>query len=516
MHDILIKKGSVIDGTGNSVFVADIAINDGVITEIGDLSGDGGREVIDAAGMYVAPGFIDISNRSDTRWRLFGDPQLQSMLFQGVTTIIGGNSGTSLAPIYNDEMMRSMRKWTDVSGININWHTMREFFDVIEKFRLSVNFGSFVGYGTLRRGITGDQSRTVTTPEITSLHTHINNSLKDGALGVSTGMIYSHERDITTDELTGVAQLCAKNNKLFVAHLRNESDGIISSAQEIVEIGKKASVRTHIPHLKAMVKNNWSHMPTVIEMLEGAKCSFDIYPYTTSAMVLYTFLPMWASQGGRRMMLERLRNPRLRELVVSELDSGPDLSRAIVAETMRSHYFCGRSFGEIAKKHDKSIGETVIDVLLASDGQVVIFFDSISEENIERGLRSDFSCISSSGSGFSIDKRRENMEHPRSFGAFPRAYALYVHDKKIMTVEEMIHKSTGKVADILGIVDRGVIKAGNHADIVIFDRETFYDRPFVNNAYQYASGVHWLLINGQVAIKYGKYTGVRAGTIIRK
>jgi N-acyl-D-amino-acid deacylase len=437
------------------------------------------------------------------------------MLYQGVTSIIGGNSGTSLAPIYSEDMMRSMRKWTDVGGININWHTMKEFLSVIEKHRLSVNFGSFVGYGTLRRGITGDQSRTITAPEAKSLQKHIKNSFKEGALGVSTGMIYSHEKDISTEELLTVVQVSAKHDKLFAAHLRNESDEVIASVREIIDIYHKTHARIHIPHLKVMIKKNWSYMSAAVDMLEDTPISFDIYPYTTSSMVLYVFLPEWVSQGGRRMMLERLRNGKLRAQVEEELNAGPDLSRAIVAETLRSHYFCGKTFGEIGKKNNKSIGEVIIDVLLASDGQVMIFFDSISEENIERGLRSKNACISSNGVGYSIMKRNENIEHPRSFGAFPRAYGMYVHDKHQLRVEEMVYKSTGKVAEALNISKRGMIKTGCHADIVIFDRETFRDRAHAWQAYQYASGVHWLLVNGQVAIKYGKYTGVRAGTIIR-
>ena len=505
----------MIDGTGGDSVNCDIAINDGVITEIGDLTGDGAREMIDASGMYVAPGFIDISNRSDTRWRLFNDPQLESMLYQGVTTIIGGNSGTSLAPIYSDDMLHAMRKWIDVGGININWHTMKDFLKVMESHRLSVNYGTFVGYGTLRRGITGDRSRVITDKERASLKEHMQKSLKDGALGVSTGLIYSHEKDVTTDELADIATITKKQNKLFVAHLRNESDELLRSVQEVVDVYEQTHARIHISHLKAMIKENWSHMKRAIEMIEKTPIGFDIYPYTTSATVLYLFLPEWVSEGGRRMMIERLRNPKLRAQVVEELNNGPDLAQAVVAETQQSHFFCGKTFGDIAKKHHMSVGDAIIDVLLASDGQVVIFFDSISEENIERGLRSRNACISSNGVGYTITKRNENIEHPRSFGAFPRAYAMYVQEKKIFGVEEMIYKSTGRVAAELGISDRGVIKQGNVADIVIFDRQTFCDRSFPHNAYQYATGVHWLLIGGQVTIKYGKYTGVRAGTIIR-
>lgn len=515
MHDILIKNGTIIDGSGAERFEADVAVNDGYITEVGDLSGDSAREVIDAKGLYVTPGFIDISNRSDTRWRLFENPQLESMLYQGVTTIIGGNSGTSLAPMYNEDMLYSIRKWTDIGNVNVSWETMRGFLDAVEEHRLSVNFGSFVGYGTLRRGLTGDAFRELDEKEKVSMRKHIAEALKNGALGVSTGMIYSHEKKVTTEELIEIGKIVAKNNKIFVAHLRDEGDKLLDSLEEIVDVHKKTKVRVHISHLKAEMKENWPHMQEAIKKIESTDIIFDVYPYTFSGTVLYTFLPDWVAEGGRRMLIERLRSKKLRKQVVDEMDKGPDLSRAVVAETARSHYFCGKTFADIAKKQNTTVNDAVIDVLLASEGRVMIFFESLSEENIERGLRSEHSVISSNGAGYTIKKRNEHLEHPRSFGAFPRAFAQYTKNEKVVSIESMIYKSTGKVAEELNVVDRGLIANNYAADILIFDPGEFRDLASPDRPFQYAAGVRWLLVNGQVAIKYGKYTGVRSGNIIR-
>jgi N-acyl-D-amino-acid deacylase len=516
MHDIIIKNGMVFDGTGDEGKVNDIAINDGMITEVGDLSGDHARELIDANGHIVAPGFIDISNRSDTRWRLFIDPSLESMLYQGVTTIIGGNSGASLAPIYNEEMMRAMRKWVDIGGININWHSVEEFFTVIAQKRTSVNFGTFVGYGTLRRGLTGDEMRTLTKEEMISIRKHMVESLEQGALGISTGMIYSHERMVSRDELLQIGMVTKKKDALFVTHMRNESDQLLSSIDESLAIQQKTGTRMHISHLKAMQKENWSLMPQAIAKIESTDVLFDIYPYTFSATVLYTFLPEWVSDGGRRMMLERLRNRKTRAAVIGEMEKGPDLSHMVVAETLHSHFFCGKTFGDIAKKQNVSVAEAVINVLLASDGRVVVFCESISEENIIRGLQSENAIISSNGAGFSIDKRTENVEHPRSFGAFPRVYTRFVREKEVIDIATMIHKSTGMVAKDLGLEDRGYIAPNMRADIIVFDPNNFADHADREQPYKYATGMQYVFVNGQSAIKYGKYTGVRSGMIIRK
>jgi N-acyl-D-amino-acid deacylase len=516
MHDILIKNGTIFDGTGKERFSACIAINDGVITEMGDLSGDSAREVIDAKGLFVAPGFIDISNRSDTRWRLFSDPHLESMLHQGVTTIIGGNSGSSLAPIYSEDMLKSIRKWGNVTDININWQTMREFLDAVESHHISVNFGSFVGYGTLRRGLTGDESRELTSKEQVSIKKHIIEALDRGALGVSTGLVYSHEKDVTEHELKMIGQITKKKNRLFVAHLRNEDDQLLEALDEMLKIQKATKTKMHISHLKAMMKNNWPSMRTAIKKIEETSVLFDVYPYTFSETVLYTLLPNWVSEGGRRMMIERLRNKKLRPQITNEMaKNGPDLSRAIVAHTQRSHYFCGKTFGEIARKQNSSIEDVVIDVLLASEGQVMIFFESVSEENIVHGLESAHSIISSNGVGYTVKGRNEQLVHPRSFGAFPHVFSRYVQRDGVMSVEEMIYKCSGKVAEELNITDRGVIENGRKADIIVFDPKDYIDHSTAEKPYQYATGINWVLVNGQMTIKYGKHTGIRAGHVIR-
>jgi N-acyl-D-amino-acid deacylase len=517
MHDILIINGTIIDGNNTKRYCADIAINDGKITEIGELSGDSARETIDASELIVAPGFIDISNRSDTRWKIFKDPHLESMLHQGVTTIIGGNSGASLAPIYNEEMFNSVRKWSSIAGTNINWHSVDEFFEVLEKQKISVNFGMFVGYGTLRRGLLGDENRELTEEEKKSIKKHIQQSISEGALGVSTGLIYSHERNISTEELKFLAKIVEKNKGLYVAHLRNEGNEIIDSVKEVIEIHKDTGVKLHISHLKINNKNQWAKMDEVLQMIESTDVLFDIYPYTFSTTVLYTLLPDWVSDGGKRMMLERLKNKKLRQQVILELNKREsELSQAIVSYTPRSDYFCGKSFMEIAHSQETTVANAIVDVLLASEGQVNVFLESNSTENIVKELKSKNAVISSNGIGYSVKKQNSCMEHPRSFGAFARVISEYVNKRGILSIEEAIYKCTNKVAQELNIKDRGIIKEDKVADIVIFDEKNLIDHSTLEQPYKYATGVQTLIVCGQVAIKYGKYTGIRAGQIIRK
>jgi N-acyl-D-amino-acid deacylase len=516
MYDILIKGGTIVDGTGNEKYESDIAINDKTIVAVGDLSNNAAREIIDATGLIVAPGFIDISNRSDTRFKLFQDSKLESLLYQGITTIVGGNSGTSLAPIYNEDMLKSVQKWTDLDGINIDWQSMDDFLKVIDKRKLSVNFATFVGYGTLRRGLVGDNDRELTSKEKKSIIKHVTESFKYGALGISTGLIYSHERNIKTEELIEVANIVAKNDKIYVAHLRDEGEKLLQSIDEVIHIQKESGAKVHVSHLKATYKQNWRDMIVAIEKLEKANIVFDMYPYTFSTIVLYTLLPDWISDGGRRMMLERLRNKDLRNRITIEMEDGIDLSKVVIAHTMYSDYFCGKTFGDIAKAQEKRVSDVVIDVLLASDGQVNVFLDSVSKENIVRGLQSKNSIISSNGVGHTIQNRNNCMEHPRSFGAFAKIFDQYVNKNNILSVEDAVHKATGKVAKELGIGKRGFLKKNFNADIVVFDLETFKDNSSLKRPYEYATGVKNLIINGQTAIKYGKYTGVQPGDVIKK
>jgi len=523
MYDVVIKNGSVIDGTGEPMRLADIAINGDRIVKIGEVGSERGRTEIDAYGHYVMPGFIDISNRSDVYWRLFQDPGLESLLRQGITSIIGGNSGASLAPIYNEQMFRSTQKWTDVKGMNVSWQDMGEFLDVVQEKGLSIHFGTFVGHGTLRRGIVGDEMRSLTHKESTRLVTYMHEAMSQGALGVSLGLPYTHGQSATRDELVAVAEIVLAHNALLSVHLRDEDDALVGAVEEIIDVIRETGVRTHITHLKAVGQANWSQMQLALDQIDAAQVdgfsvTHDVYPYTVTGSVLYIFLPQWVTEGGRAMMLGRLGNPATRAHVVKELRASKmPFSEAIVSMAPHAAQMRGRSLRDIARERDVTVEELVVDLLLASEGRVIILMEALSEENVVRALESPYSLVTSNSPGYTLSESEDlAFVHPRSFGSFPRLLGRYVRERGILSWEMAVHKSTAKVAERLGIHERGILREGTIADIVVIDPQSVADIATIKEPRHYAEGVRYVLVAGRVAITRGDVGDTSLGTVLRK
>ena len=522
MHDLIIKNGTVIDGSGSPMYDADIAVNGGVITEIGDLGGEKGRTEVDAQGKYVTPGFIDISNRSDVYWRLFQDPVMESLLRQGITTIIGGNSGASLAPIYNEQMFLSTQKWTDVRGENVNWETVKNFFSVLAKRHISMNFGMFVGHGTIRRGLIGDDARALSLAELQSMIKQIEEAMKDGALGVSLGLVYTHGCSATVEELISVAKSIVKYNALLAVHLRDEDENIIGSLEEFLDIVEQTHVRAHITHLKVVGQPYWPLMKDAIDRIDqmivkGFDITFDVYPYTVTGSVLYTFLPRWVSEGGKKMMLGRLNNENTYRQAHKELRASKiSLKNAIVSLAPHARNLRGKTLGEIAKNRGIDVEKLTLDLLLASEGGVIVLFDALCEENVVRALESPYSIVTSNSPGYTISPQTINLNvHPRSFGAFPRLLSRYVNERKTLSWELAIHKSTYKVAQRLRLVDRGLLHENYIADIAVIDPREIRDMSRIESPIVYAKGIKDLIINGTPVILGGDLVGGDSGHIIR-
>jgi len=524
MNDLIIKNGTIIDGTGNEMFESDIAISNGIITKIGNLKGEKSEKEIDAKGKYVTPGFVDISNRSDVYWRIFKDPLLEGLIRQGITTIIGGNSGSSLAPIYNDHMFLSTQKWANTRDMNADWETVEDFLNVVESRHLSVNFGTFVGHATLRRGMTGDEMRELSANELTSLNRHIREGIEDGAFGTSIGLLYTHAQNTTTEELEQIASTTKSKNALLAVHLRDEESNLVKSLNEIIDITRKIKVRTHITHLKAVGKRNWSSLKEALKIIEEARSSgldisFDVYPYTYTGSVLYTFLPRWLTDGGKKMMLSRLKKKKIYRYALEELEkkSKGFFDNAIISVAYKNDCLKGRTIAQIAQKKELSVSETVLNLLLASEGMVIALFDTLSEENIKKEISHPYSIITSNAPGYTIKKEHlRNVVHPRSFGSFPRLFKRYVKEKKVLSWEEAIHKSTGKPASHIGLQKRGLIAKSYYADILIFDPNKIEDKSTITSPMQYSVGIDYVLVNGILVIDNNKITGIRPGKALRK
>ena len=521
MYDVVIQNGTIIDGSGEPMFRGDIAFQEGQIVAVGEIEGAAER-LIDATGYYVTPGFIDVNNHSDTYWQIFGEPTLESLLYQGITTIVGGNSGSSLAPLTQPSTIRSIQKWTDVNRINFNWLTFAEFYSVIEKHRLSVNFASLVGHGTLRRGVMKDETRPIHDSEVEVMERLLRQSFHEGALGFSTGLLYTHARSAHMNEILRLAQIVHDQKGVYATYVRNESEGLVGAVEEAITTARKANVPLHISHLKAVGEKNWLLMDEVFNLIETAALNalditFDVYPYTATGSVLYTFLPQWITENGAKLMLARLRDPKVRETVVQEMTkSGVDFGSMFISVSGIGKMLNRRRISEIAALHGQRAEETALDILLASEGRAIVSIESLSEKNVRRAIQHPFSFVSSNGAGYSRDHAKTGDHvHPRNFGTFPRVFAEYVRRDHSLSWEEAVCKMTGKPAKKFRLRGKGFLRMGADADIAIIDPERIADRATMENPYQYAEGVEYLFVNGVSVLEKRVYTGKRPGRLYR-
>ncbi len=519
MLDILIKNGIVVDGLGTPAYHADVAIKDGKIKKIGFLGEPRAETTIDATGLFVAPGFIDINNASDRYWTLFSHPNLESYLHQGVTTIIGGNCGSSLAPLTTGEIILNIQKWADVRKINVNWFTVKEFFEEIKKKGLLLNFGTLVGHSTLRRGIVRDEFRVLNEKELLQMKELLKSGLMDGALGFSTGLNYSHVKMAPQEEITDLVSIL-KKGQIYSTHLRNEEEGLYESILETIETAKKTEASVEISHFKAVGKNNWPIFEKCLEAIEKAAenldINFDIYPYDSTATVFYTLLPDWVAVGGRAKLIENLENSGLKTKIVSELQGKEnELRKIIVASGNIDKVFIGKTIEEIAKNQGKGTVETIINLLLASEGKLIGFWQALSEENFIRALKSPHSIIASDGAAYNLaDAKNGFLAHPRSFGCFSRILSRYVREKNILDLEEAIKKMTALPALKAGLSRRGVVEPDYFADIVIFNPELLKDTATFENSFQYSVGVNTVIVNGRIALFQGQVKNQSLGQLL--
>lgn len=523
MYDIIIRGGKVIDGTGGQSFRGDVGVKEGVIVAIGDLGNEAARQTIDARGKVVSPGFVDVNNHSDTYWRIFNDPSLESMIRQGITTIMGGNCGSSLAPLVNKDTIKTIQKWADIRTINLNWLSMREFLDEVGRKQLSVNFATLVGHATLRRGLLQDEMRDVSPQEVEMMKKMLKQALQEGAFGFSTGLAYAHAKHASSLEVDELMQVVKKYKGVYATHIRGEGEELVQSIEEAVRVAEHSGVRLHISHLKAVGKENWPLMEKVLTIVEnahldGVDVHFDVYPYTITGSVLYTLLPDWVTEGGRAMMLARLGDSQTKQRVIADMkESGFDFSKITVSISSLDKTLTRKKISEIAASQAKSLEETIIDLLIASDGRVIAIMDVLSGKNVDKAVINPFSVIASNGSGYSVEHvKTGELVHPRNFGAFPRVLAKYVREDGVVSWEEAIYKMSGRPAKIFGIEKRGMIKVGNYADVLVIDPENVQDMATSENPYQYPQGINWVIVNGKISIAEGEYTGMRSGVVLRK
>ena len=521
MYDIIIKNGTVIDGSGiKEKFVADVAVEKDVIVRIGDLKDAQAKTVIDATGLYITPGFIDVLNHSDTYLTLFTEPGQESLLSQGITTIIGGNCGYSLAPLVSGNVIDSEQRWTNHSQINVDWLKTAEFLDKLKEKKLAVNFGTLTGYNTLIKGILKGEYRQPSPQENEIAAFLLEQSLMEGSCGLSIGFAYLSQDRHFSDHLESVYAAVKKHNKIVTIHLKDESDKFLDSLHAAIDHAREFGFSLHISHLKVVNRKFWPNFKKAIEAIEraaeqGVSVTLDVFPYASSGLMLYLLLPAWVKVGGPEMMGKRLHNTFERAQIIKDLRAQAiEYDKITIASRAPDAVYIGKTIAEIAQNMGMSPEDVIVELLIGSRFQVIAFAHVLDEVNVGMGVGHPLSLIASSGVGYEMHPAtsRADLPHPRSFGTFPRLFRKYVIEKKVLTWEQAVAKITSVPARRFGIAGRGELREGYHADITLFSPETIRDKATFKDPYQYSEGVVGVIVNGKKACMHGAYTKYFSGS----
>lgn len=520
MYSLIIKNATVIDGTGNNPIIADVAVNGNRIVNIAPEINTAAKEVVHAKGKILAPGFIDIQDHSDSHWRLFDGPLLESMITQGYTTVVVGNSGASLAPIVSEQSLLSLQKWHTLEGVNVNWRSFAEFAAAMRQLKFGPNVASLVGYSTLRRGLIGDRQSAISVDELQTLKRLANDAIKEGAFGISTGFAYAHEASISDIELFEIAQIVAHTNTYLSVHLRNEAGSIIESVREVISIAEQAKANVKISHLKIRYKENWALVSDVLSEMEnawhrGINIHFDVYPYNSTWQALYTYLPSWATTGGRKHLIELLKVPSQRSKILTALNnSEADLPNLIIASTSSKLMVTGKTVSTVAAAFNTTSEEAILHLLESGGSEILVFDASSSDEIVNAFCNHSLGFIGTNGSGYSISDTNR-LVHPRCFGTTAK-FLHNVNENKAISLPEAIRKLTSGPAKKVGLENRGVIAIDAVADLVLFDPAKINSNASMENPYQYAEGISHVWVNGEAAVSNNSITGSKNGEFLIK
>ncbi|MEX0596931.1 MAG: amidohydrolase family protein [Candidatus Paceibacterota bacterium] len=521
MYDIIIKDGLIVDGIGGKPYQGTIAIKNGKISKITSKDNDNQARIkIIAKDKIITPGFIDVSNHSDTYLTLFSAPSQKSLITQGITTIIGGNCGASLAPLISNSAIASIQKWNNMSNINVDWHEFKEYLAVLENKSFAPNFASLVGYDTVRRGLIGDENRALTDDELQIIAKLISQSLSEGAIGVSLGLAFSHMQAIDKKELLQLANIVEKYNKILTVHSRNDGEQVVESIQEIIDIVTITKVKTHINHLKILGRKNWKYSKEINEMLNQAildklPLTFDIFPYTANNTVAYLLLPNWVSIGGRKVLLENLQDYNIRAKLIQEMKSNSyDYNRIIVSDSKMNKSIMGKSIVEIAKNQGLGVEDAVIQLVIASEGRARVIVDSISDRHIQELISFNNCMLGSDSAGYDDSLvKYKSYEHPRSFGAFTKFLQDFILTGKL-DWQKAIPKITSLPAKTFGLQNIGIIRENMNADIVILNPINLKSCATFQQPIQYSNGIETVIINGEITLQDGEVMNL-GGKIIK-
>ena len=529
-YDVVLRGGTIYDGSGAPPRVADVGIRGDSIAAIGDLGEAGAARVIDARGLAVAPGFINMLSWANVA--LLHDGRSQGDIRQGVTLEIFGE-GTSMGPINDSMRARSLRNQGDIR-YDIPWTSLGEYLEHLERRGVSPNVASFVGATTVRIHELGYANRPPAAQELSRMEALVEAAMREGALGVGSSLIYAPADFAATEELIALARAAGRHGGMYISHIRNEGSGLLEAVEELITIARAAGVPAEIYHLKASGRANWGKLDSAVAKVEAARAeglriTADMYTYPASSTGLDATMPTWVQEGGEDAWIARLRDPairaRLRREMAGEGDGydnafanagGPDGVLLVSFREDSLRYLAGRTLGEVSRLRGTPPEETAMDLVIQNDGDVGCVYFTMSEDNVRRAVAIPWVSFGSDGGSYATEGVFLNSgTHPRAYGNFARLLGKYVREEKVIPLEEAIRKLTLLPATNLRLERRGALRPGYFADVVVFDPLTIIDHATFERPHQYATGVRDVFVNGVQVLRDGEHTGAKPGRVVR-
>ncbi|UCF18398.1 MAG: D-aminoacylase [Gemmatimonadota bacterium] len=530
-YDLIIRDGTVYDGSGGAPYVADIAIAGDTIVALGDLAAAGARSTIDARDLAVAPGFINMLSWSDET--LIEDGRGQSDIRQGVTLEVMGE-GWSMGPLNEAIKEEEQRQRQGDIKYDIAWTTLGEYLDYLVERGIAPNVASFVGATTIRINVLGYEDRAPTPAELDTMQALVRQAMEEGALGVGSSLIYAPAFYADTDELIALAKAAGEYGGMYISHIRGEGNNLLESLEELITVARDANVPAEVYHLKASGRHNWHKLDQVITRIEAARAeglriTADMYTYHASSTGLNAIMPPWVQEGGHDAWVERLHDPEIRARVKREMNDiesdwdntwisagSPENILLVDFKNDSLRYLTGKTLAEVAEMRGIPAEETAMDLVIQDDSRVGCVFFTMSEDNIRKKIAIPWVSFGSDAGAFAPEGVFLNSQpHPRGYGNFARLLGRYVREEKIIPLEEAVRRLTSLPASNLKLVRRGALGPGYFADVVVFDPETIVDHATFERPHQYATGVIHVFVNGQQVLRDGEHTGALPGRVVR-